>query len=46
MLVDAGIDPKTVQNRAGHASITTTFKYVHPDRKKDREAANVFDKFQ
>lgn len=40
MLVAAGMDPKTVQERLGHARISTTLEiYAEAEREKDQEAA-------
>jgi integrase len=39
MLVAAGIDPKVVQQRLGHASIETTLKYYAQPTKERRESA-------
>ena len=42
MLVAAGIDPKVVQQRLGHASIETTLKYyAKPTRERRQTAAHV-----
>lgn len=44
MLIEAGISPKTVQERLGHASIQTTFdKYVHNTEDMKQGAADTFD---
>lgn len=41
MLIAAGMDPKTVQTRLGHARISTTLEiYAEAEREKDQEAAN------
>ena len=42
MLVAAGIDPKVVQQRLGHASIETTLKYyAQPTKERRQTAAHV-----
>lgn len=42
MLVAAGIDPKTIQQRMGHASIETTLKYyAQATKENQRKAAHV-----
>jgi integrase len=44
MLIEAGVSPKTVQERLGHANIQTTFdKYVHNTKDMEHHAASVFD---
>lgn len=44
MLIEAGVSPKTVQERLGHASIKTTFdKYVHNTEGMEQQAVNAFD---
>ncbi|MBP3604756.1 MAG: site-specific integrase [Lachnospiraceae bacterium] len=44
MLIEAGVSPKTVQERLGHASIQTTFdKYVHNTKDMEHEAVDAFD---
>jgi len=40
MLVAAGIDPKVVQQRMGHASIETTLKYYAQATEERRIAAS------
>lgn len=44
MLIEAGVSPKTMQERLGHASIQTTFdKYVHNTEDMKQGAADTFD---
>lgn len=44
MLIEAGVSPKSVQMRLGHASVTTTFdKYVHDTDDMQRSAVDIFD---
>lgn len=44
MLIEAGVSPKSVQMRLGHASVTTTFdKYVHDTDDMQQSAVDVFD---
>lgn len=44
MLFEAGVSPKTVQERLGHASIQTTFdKYVHNTKDMEHGAVDAFD---
>lgn len=45
MLIDAGVSPKTVQLRLGHASIQTTYdRYVHETDSMRQAAVDLFDK--
>jgi site-specific recombinase XerD len=45
MMIEAGIDPKTVQTRIGHADISTTMNiYTHCTKTMDQGAANAIDK--
>jgi integrase len=40
MSMDAGIDPKIVSDRVGHANMQVTFQvYTHRSTGRDREAA-------
>lgn len=40
MALDAGIDPKIVSDRIGHANMTYTLAiYTHPSTGRDRDAA-------
>lgn len=44
MLIEAGVSPKAVQERLGHASIQTTFdKYVHNTEEMAHQAVDAFD---
>ena len=43
-LVEKGIDPFTVQELLGHASITTTQRYAHPSRESKRKAVASLSK--
>lgn len=44
LLIEAGVSPKTVQERLGHSSIQTTFdRYVHNTEDMKQEAADTFD---
>jgi len=44
MMVEAGIDMKTVQTRIGHANITTTMNvYAHCTPAMDQSAADKLD---
>jgi hypothetical protein len=41
--IDAGIDPKKISDRIGHASVAFTLTtYTHPSFGKDRQAAETF----
>ena len=40
-LIAKGIDPAAVASRLGHSSITTTAKYVHALKDKDRQCADL-----
>lgn len=43
-MIAAGVDLKTVQQRLGHADISTTMNtYAHSTKAMDREAANKMD---
>ena len=43
-LLEAGVDPKTVQNRLGHSDITMTLNiYAHCTQNMDRNAAQTLD---
>lgn len=43
-LLEAGVDPKTVQNRLGHSDITMTLNiYAHCTQNMDRNAAQKLD---
>ena len=43
-LLEAGVDPKTVQNRLGHSDITMTMNiYAHCTQNMDRNAAQKLD---
>ena len=43
-LLEAGVDPKTVQNRLGHADISMTMNiYAHCTQTMDRNAAQKLD---
>lgn len=42
-LLEQGVNIKTIQERAGHTQISTTMGYCHPDKEKDKEAANLDD---
>ena len=45
MMIEAGIDPKTVQTRIGHADISTTMNiYTHCTKSMDQSAAKAIDK--
>ncbi len=40
------LSPRDVQELAGHSNINTTFKYVHPSKKRiQNNATNLFSKF-
>ena len=42
MLVEAGYDPKVIQQRMGHANIETTLKfYAQPTKDRLEAAANI-----
>ena len=44
LLIEAGVSPKTVQERLGHSSIQITFdRYVHNTEDMKQEAADTFD---
>jgi len=44
MMIEAGIDPKTVQTRIGHADVTTTMNiYTHCTKTMDQSAADKID---
>lgn len=44
-LIADGINPKIVQERLGHSTVSITLQiYVHPDEKSHREAAEKFEK--
>ena len=44
-LIERGVDPFTVQELGGHASIVTTQRYAHPNRESKRRAvASLGDK--
>lgn len=44
MLIEAGVSPKTVQERLGHASVQTTFdRYVHNTEEMKQGAADILD---
>ena len=44
MLIEAGVSPKTVQERLGHASIQTTFNhYVHNTTYMNQHAVDAID---
>ena len=44
MLIEAGVSPKTVQERLGHEKIETTFnRYVHNTEKMQNNAVEIFD---
>ncbi len=43
-LIERGVDPFTVQQLLGHASITTTMRYAHPSLKNKREAVASLSK--
>ena len=44
MLIEAGVSPKTVQERLGHEKIETTFnRYVHNTGKMQNDAVEIFD---
>lgn len=34
-------NPKDIQDRAGHASITSTHRYLHTDEERDAEVADL-----
>jgi integrase len=45
LLADAGVDPKVIQERAGHQSVVTTFScYVHACGDAQERAAAVLDR--
>lgn len=47
MLIDAGVSPKTVQLRLGHATIQITYdRYVHETDEMRLEAVKVMEQFQ
>ena len=44
-LIEAGISPKTVQDRLGHQNIETTLQtYVHNTEQMEENAVDVFEK--
>jgi len=44
-LADAGVLMHVLQSIAGHGSITTTQRYLHPDRRAIEEAGNLLSTF-
>lgn len=44
-MITAGVNLKTVKQRAGHSRIETTMGYTHPADKYEQEAGMIFDKF-
>lgn len=45
MLIEAGVSPKSVQERLGHAKVEITFdKYVHDTDTMKQQAVDAFDK--
>lgn len=44
-LLEAGVNIKTIKDRAGHSNISTTIGYCSPDSELDKQAAAVFNDF-
>jgi site-specific recombinase XerD len=42
-MLDKGINPAAIQERLGHAVITTTYGYMHTTKKARAEVNRAFD---